>query len=115
MAGFYKIAVNVPGEHLEALMDSVTGAIRPMYPGYDRTFNYWPVTGTWRSLPGSHPYDGSIGEVTVAGEVRLEFAVSEVDLGAAIAAILAVHPYEEPAIDVLPMVGWRDVIPSDGT
>ena len=115
MAGFYKIAVNIPEGYLEELMDSVTGTIRPMYPGYDRTFNYWPVTGTWRPLPGSHPYDGSVGEVTVAEEMRVEFAVSEGDLEAAVAAILAVHPYEEPAIDVLPRVGWRDVIPSDGT
>ena len=58
--------------------------------------------------------DGRIGEVTVAEEVRLEFAVLEGDLGAAVDAVRRAHPYEEPAIDVIPMIPWKSVIPSDG-
>ena len=48
MSEFYKIAVNIPPEYAEDLMDSVTEAIKPMYPGYDRCFSYWMVKGTWR-------------------------------------------------------------------
>ena len=110
----YKISVNVPNDHLEALMDALDGVVTPIYPGYDRVFSWWPVTGCWRALEGSNPYDGRIGEVTVAEEIRLEFAVLEGDLGAAVDAVRRAHPYEEPAIDVIPMIPWKSVIPSDG-
>lgn len=114
MSEFYKIAVNIPPEYAEDLMDSVTEAIKPMYPGYDRCFSYWMVKGTWRSLEGSHPYNGTVGKVTIADEMRIEFAVKSYDLEKAVKSILSIHPYEEPAIDVIPMTGWKDIIPSDG-
>ncbi len=95
-------------------MDRVTDAISPLYPGYDRTFCYWSVTGTWRPLPGSDPYNGCENEITVAKEVRVEFAVRDDELQKAISAIISVHPYEEPAIDIVPMIAWRSVTPSDG-
>lgn len=107
---FYKIGVNILEEHLERLMDTVNDAIDPVYPGYDRTFSYWRVTGTWRPLPGSEPYLGDIGKIEVAEEMRVEFAVREKDLRPALEAVRRVHPYEEPAIDVIPMIGWKGLI-----
>jgi len=109
-AEVYKIAVDIPEEFLQRLMDEVTGSIEPLYPKYDRTFTYWPVKGTWRPLPGSDPYDGTVGDISVADEMRVEFAVRAEHLKSAVEAIVRVHPYEEPAIDVIPMVGWRSVI-----
>ena len=114
----YKIGVNIPEEFLQKMMDSVNKSIEPVYPGYDRTFSYWKVTGTWRPLPGSDPFLGNIGEIEIAEEMRVEFAVREKDLRPAIEAVRRIHPYEEPAIDVIPMIGWKSVItadPSDGT
>ncbi len=110
----YKVATSVPKEHLGEMMDRISESIEPLYPGYDRVFSYWPVTGTWRPLEGSDPFIGTPGRIAVAEEFRLEFAVAEKDLAAAVRAIRDVHPYEEPAIDVIPMVPWKDVIASDG-
>lgn len=109
-----KVAVSVPESHLQAVMDALDGVVNPIYPGYDHVFSWWPVKGCWRPLEGSSPYDGRIGEITVADEVRLEFAVKKEDLGAAVEAVRRAHPYEEPAIDVIPMIPWKSVIPSDG-
>ena len=114
-AEIYKIGVNVPGGFLERLMDAINDSMTPVYPKYDRTFSYWPVKGTWRPLEGADPYDGKIGEISVADEIRLEFAVRAEDLSSVIAVIAEVHPYEEPAIDVIPMIPWKDLIPSDDT
>ena len=110
----YKVATSVPREYLEEMMDRITERIEPLYPGYDRVFSYWPITGTWRPLEGSDPFIGTPGKIETAEECRLEFAVAEKDLAAAVRAIRDVHPYEEPAIDVIPMVPWKDVIASDG-
>ena len=109
----YKVATCIPKRFLDPLMDEVTASVSPLYGGYDRCFSYWPVTGTWRPLEGSRPFLGRIGEIEAAEEYRIEFAVREEDLGAAVAAIRRIHPYEEPAIDIIPMIPWKDVAASD--
>lgn len=106
----YRISVNVPEEFLERMMDAVTDAVRPVHPGYERTFSYSPVTGTWRPLEGSSPYRGTVGRIETAEEIRLEFAVGEKDLKDAVRAVADIHPYEEPAIDVIPMTDWKDLL-----
>ena len=110
----FKVAVNVPESHLHAVMDSLDGIVTPIYPGYDHVFSWWPVRGCWRPLEGSDPYDGRIGEVSCADEFRLEFAVLEKDLEATVRAVRGSHPYEEPAIDVIPMIPWKDLTASTG-
>jgi hypothetical protein len=109
----FKIGFNLPREFLERMMDSINDVMEPLYPGYDRTFNYWPVKGTWRPLPGSEPYLGKIGEIEVADEMRLEFAIKKKDLTAVLRVIRDVHPYEEPAIDVIPMYSWKELTASE--
>ena len=111
----YKVAVQVPVGYLDAIMDSVSDSITPIYPGYTRVFTYWPVKGTWVPSEGSRPFIGEAGRVETADEMRLEFAVSSEEMPAAVAAIRRAHPYEEPAIDIIPMIPWKAVMPSDGS
>lgn len=111
----YKIGVNVPEASMRAVMEAVGDIVRPIYLGYDHVFCWWPVTGTWRPLEGSDPYLGRIGEPETAPEMRLEFAVTEDDLEAAVSAVADSHPYEEPSIDVIPMIPWKSVIGRDGS
>ena len=108
----YKICVCVPEEFLEKMMDSVNDVIGSVFPGYDRAFSYSRVKGTWRPLKGSKPFKGRIGEIETADEIRLEFVVRGSDLKDVLNIIADVHPYEEPAIDVIPMLNWKDVIRS---
>lgn len=109
----FKIGVNIPAEFLQTLMDSINDNMESLYPLYDRTFNYWPVKGTWRPLPGATPYNGTVGRIVLADEMRLEFTVKEKDLEKVLMIIKDVHPYEEPVIDIIPMVEWKSIIPSD--
>lgn len=110
----YKVAVYLPPDYLDAVMDAVTEAIEPLYPGYDRVFSWHPVRSTWRPLPGSNPYQGEVGRIETADEVKLEFAVREEFLEAAVSAIVRTHPFEEPAIDVIPIIPWKDVTAPSG-
>jgi len=106
----YKISVAIPPEYKDELMDAVNGAMRQMYPGYDRAFSVTRTEGTWRSLEGSDPFIGREGEISVEDELRIDFAIKAEDLKNVVLAIRKVHPYEEPAIDILPMIQWKDVI-----
>ena len=108
----YRISVNIHVGMEQEFMDSVTEVMEPLYPGYDRCFCWWTVHGTWRPLDGSDPYQGRIGEIEEADEIRIEFAVRENDLENVIERISGIHPYEEPAIDVIPMIPWKSLIGS---
>ncbi len=111
----YRVAVNIPPAFMNKMMDAIDAVMTPVYPGYRRSFTYYPVTGTWQTLPGAHPFDGKPGEVTAAEETRLEFIVRLAELPAVLRAIEKAHPYEEPAVDVTPELAWRSLLtgPSD--
>ncbi len=108
----YRVSVNIPAGTEQGFMDSVNEVLHPLYPGYDRCFCWWTVNGTWRPLEGSNPFRGRVGEIETAAEVRIEFAVREEDLQTVVARIAEIHPYEEPAIDVVPLISWKTLIPS---
>ncbi|MDR2845786.1 MAG: hypothetical protein LBV63_00730 [Candidatus Methanoplasma sp.] len=110
MTEMYKVCVSIPPEFADKLMDSVTKVADPVYPGYERAFSVTRITGTWRTLEGSSPYNGKIGDVTEADELKIEFAVKEKDLKATVSEIVRIHPYEEPGIDIIPMIGWKSIL-----
>lgn len=102
--------VRIPEDHSERLMDAIGDIVTPLYPGYDRCFSIVRSTGTWRSLEGSDPYDGEVGEITVAEELTIEFVCSDSEIRDVLRAIERIHPYEEPSVDVIPCIGWRSFL-----
>ena len=59
--------------------------------------------GTFRAQEGTHPYCGTIGELHTESEVRLETILPAYRKAEVLQALLAVHPYEEPAFDFYPL------------
>lgn len=109
-AEIYGITVCVPERFLSELMDSIDRVMEPVYPGYRRCFYYFPVKGTWKTQEGAHPFDGKVGETTVSDEMLLKFVCRKEDLRNVLRTIDRVHPYEEPAVDVVPQYAWRDLL-----
>jgi len=89
------------------MMDAISASIRPTSPGYDSVFSIQRSTGTWRSLEGSNPYNGKVGDITVADEMTLSFDVFKWDLKNVIRAMVECHPYEEPAISITRLIDWK--------
>lgn len=93
----YKLEYYVPQEHLEtvnlALFEAGAGSIG----NYDRCCFMSAGSGQYRPLAGSNPFQGSIGEVELAPETKVEMLVSDERRDAVRAALLATHPYETPA------------------
>lgn len=56
--------------------------------------------GRFRPLEGATPMIGTVGELTMVEEVRIEAVLARRVRSAVVAAMLAAHPYEEPAYDV---------------
>lgn len=96
----YQLSFYVPESHLEAVKQAVfaTGAGR--IGNYDNCC--WQVAGRgqFRALAGSDPYVGTQGELETVGEYKVELVCADELIRAAVAALRAAHPYEEPAYHV---------------
>ncbi len=73
-----------------------------------------PGIGQFRPLPGSAPSVGAIGELSRLEENRVELVVPRADREAVVAALLAAHPYEQPAWSVVENARV-DIAGSEGT
>ena len=96
----FKLIAFVPAEASErvrqALADAGAGAIG----AYDHCTTRGEVTGTFRGGKGTNPVVGAAGRLEEVREERIETVASAARLPWAIAALRAVHPYEEPAFEV---------------
>ena len=110
MESTFKIAFTVPEEYSEKLMDAINSVITPFFPEYERAFCITKVIGTWKPLNGAHPFKGRIGEIEIVNELKIEFIIHEDDLKTVLRTIKELHPYEEPAIDVIPCLEWRSIL-----
>jgi dinuclear metal center YbgI/SA1388 family protein len=100
----HKLVVFVPVEAADALTDALAAAGAGRLGDYERAAWSTTGTGTFRPLPGANPTIGSVGETERVAEARVEMVVAPARRTAVVAALRAVHPYEEPAFDLLPTV-----------
>jgi hypothetical protein len=98
----HKLCFYVPESHLEPVKQAVFDAGAGRGACYDHCCWQVPGQGQFRPLPGSEPHLGETGQLQVVTEYKVEMAVEDEFLDAAIAALLRAHPYEEPAYDA-----WR--------
>jgi hypothetical protein len=98
------VVVYVPESHLEVVLDALHDAGAGRIGEYDRCASWWPVVGQWRPSADASPYEGAAGEVSRGTELRVEVRCAGDLVAVAVAAARAAHPYEEPVIDVHPLV-----------
>jgi hypothetical protein len=99
-----KLVWFVPVEALEATRDAVFEAGGGRIGDYERCSWYTAGTGTFFGGEGTDPALGESGREEHVAELRVETVLPEECLAAAVAALRAVHPYEEPAYDVYPLL-----------
>jgi hypothetical protein len=100
----YKITFFVPVTHVENVKTALFAAGAGRIGDYDACA--WQVLGVgqFRPLPGANPFLGEVGVIEVVAEYRVELVCADDSLKAAVAALRASHPYEEPAYDVVHLV-----------
>ena len=72
-----------------------------MIGDYDSASFSTPGEGRFRPLEGANPTIGEVGALEVVDEVRIECVLPRAARPTVVAALLAAHPYEEPAYDVV--------------
>jgi hypothetical protein len=88
---------------VDAVIDALSAAGAGRIGAYDRCAWTAPGEGTFTPRPGAHPTVGSVGTTERVPETRVEIVVSRLLRTAAVEALRAAHPYEEPAFDVVPL------------
>jgi hypothetical protein len=101
-----KIEIFIPGDYLEPLAEALSQAGAGRIGNYDRCMSIINVTGTWRPLENANPFLGEIGKMCSGSELKVEVNCAWEQIPAALVAIRAVHPYEEPVINVVPLLNY---------
>lgn len=100
-----KFVVFVPTDHVMAVIDAVHTSGAGVIGNYTHCTFRSPGTGTYKPGSSSTPYAGTIGELEEAtNEVRLETVCPSKNLQKLIGAVKKVHPYEEVAFDLFPLI-----------
>ncbi|MGQ9833630.1 MAG: hypothetical protein ACUVRJ_07520 [Candidatus Villigracilaceae bacterium] len=99
-----KLEVFVPQTHTQALMDALAAAGIGVIGNYDYCFAVTALQGHFRPLAGANPYEGRRGEISQVAEAKIETICRRELIPAALQAIRRAHPYEEPVINLLPLV-----------
>ncbi|AFU97914.1 YqfO family protein [Simiduia agarivorans] len=97
----YKLGFYVPESHLDAVKQALFAAGAGRIGQYEHCC--WQVLGTGQFRPGTgaDPHIGTVGKLEQLAEYRVEMVVADAFIKAAVAALKASHPYEEPAYDVV--------------
>ncbi|HWL35309.1 MAG TPA: Nif3-like dinuclear metal center hexameric protein [Frankiaceae bacterium] len=99
-----KIAVYVPPDATDKVVDALAAAGAGTIGAYERCAWWAEGTGTYEATKDANPAIGEPGERTHTTERRVEMLVPQRVLPQAIRALLGAHPYEEPAYDVIPVL-----------
>ncbi len=102
-AELVKLVVFLPVTHLDQMRSA-------LFPFVARQGNYRDCTfategtGTFTPLEGAEPFSGAVGHFSKVPEERLELLINATEVARAVKALLAAHPYEEPAFDLYPLL-----------
>lgn len=94
----------IPERYIASLRNRLNEAGILTVGNYDNVISYSEVKGYWRPLEGANPYDGEIGNVSSGTECKMEFRCQLQRVDAVKTIIKAIHPYEEPIINVIPLL-----------
>jgi hypothetical protein len=101
---FVKIVVYVPSPYADkirrVLAESGTGHIGK----YDYCSFSVKGIGRFRPLKGTKPFIGKSGKIEKVPEERIETICPKKIFKKVLSAVKKAHPYEEPAIDIFPLL-----------
>lgn len=105
-----KLAVYVPLSHADAVREALFAVGCGEIGNYGSCSYNVKGVGTFKAREGCNPFCGNVGELHHENEVRIETVMPSYIKGRAVKALLAAHPYEEPAYDIYPLKNSWDSV-----
>ena len=103
-----KIVVFVPATHAGQIREALAGAGAGHVGNYDFCSFSSKGMGRFRGGEGTNPFIGEPGKIEEVDEERIETICPSEKLDAVLDVVMKAHPYEEPAIDVYPILNKND-------
>lgn len=101
---FLKIAVYVPISHADAVRAAFSSAGAGKMGEYECCSFSTRGIGRFRAMEGAQPFVGEVGKLAEVEEEKIETICAAEKLEMVLEAVRKAHPYEEPAIDVYPLL-----------
>jgi dinuclear metal center protein, YbgI/SA1388 family len=105
-----KLVTFVPEEAADSVRTALFNAGIGKIGNYDSCSYNVAGEGTFKANEGCNPFCGEVGELHCEKEVRIELILPVYKKAVATRALLAAHPYEEPAFDFYALTNvWSEV------
>lgn len=104
------LAVYVPASHKDALIEALGQAGAGRIGDYEACAWSTLGQGQFRPLAGAQPHLGQVGELEQVEEYKVEMVCDDAVIPAVLKALVAAHPYEEPAHHLLPILDRHDFL-----
>lgn len=99
-----QITVTVPFSHVDIVRNAIWSIGAGIIGKYTNCSLSSKVIGTFRPNEDAKPYIGDNNELEYVEEEQLEVSCSVDDVKKVVQKIREVHPYEEPAINIVPLL-----------
>lgn len=99
-----KIFVTIPLENVDEVRDAVCDAGAGIIGEYKYCTSATRSIGTFIPSDNANPYIGESNKLEIVEEDKLEFVCDVAKVKSVVTALREAHPYEEPAIDIVPLI-----------
>lgn len=99
-----KIVVFTPKSHSHQVRMAMAEAGAGWIGAYSHCSYSGSGTGRFKPLKGTNPYIGTLNEIEEVEEERIETICRKKDISPILKALFQVHPYEEVAYDIYPLL-----------
>ena len=99
-----KIVVTIPIENVEEVRDAICEAGAGIIGNYTYCSMSTKCIGTFKPNDKANPYIGENNKMEFVEEEKLEVVCDVDNVKDVISKLREVHPYEEPAIDIIPLL-----------
>ena len=106
----HKLVVYVPKDYADDVRNALFKAGAGGIGNYDCCSYNSVGQGTFRAGDGANPFVGEVGQLHTEDEIRIEVVYPVMNERRILQSLKAVHPYEEPAYDCIPLVNLWDTV-----
>lgn len=104
-----KVVVFVPLTHTDVVRQAIGDAGAGVIGNYSHCSFSSRGIGRYKPLEGAKPAIGEVGKYEEVEEERVEFVCPKDKVKSVMQAIKKVHPYEEVALDIYPLLNEEEL------
>ena len=104
-----KIVVTVPSENVEEVRNAICEEGAGIIGNYSYCSMSTKCIGTFKPSDDANPYIGEKNKLEFVNEEKIEVTCDVDIVKKVLKRLRKVHPYEEPAIDIIPLIYEEDL------